>query len=145
MSVMTQVPTRSPPHGAKLARMALHSPAGSAITITAGATYAGDFVSAWVRSTPVNLGGWLQVSAAGTVTTALPTDLAAGTHRIILQDAAGAVIGWTEITVVAPGSAAAGTLASTGVESAPLVAGALLLLLLGALLARRRRSTLPSA
>ncbi|MEC5184889.1 5'-nucleotidase [Cryobacterium sp. MP_3.1] len=129
----------------KISTNASRYPVGSAITITAGATYAGDFVSAWVRSTPVNLGGWLQVSAAGTVTTALPTDLAAGTHRIILQDAAGAVIGWTEITVVAPGSAAAGTLASTGVESAPLLAGALLLLLLGALLARRRRSTLPSA
>ncbi|TFC00823.1 ExeM/NucH family extracellular endonuclease [Cryobacterium adonitolivorans] len=119
--------------------------AGSAITITAGTPHAGEIVSAWVRSTPVNLGGWLQVSAAGTVTTALPKDLAAGTHRIILQDAAGAVIGWTEITVVASGTAAAGTLASTGVESAPVLAGALLLLLLGALLARRRRSTLPSA
>ncbi|WP_198416853.1 MULTISPECIES: ExeM/NucH family extracellular endonuclease [Cryobacterium] len=129
----------------KISTNASRYSAGSAITITAGAAYTGDFVSAWVRSTPVNLGGWLQVSAAGTVTTALPTDLAAGTHRIILQDAAGAVIGWTEITIVAPGSGAAGTLASTGVESAPLLAGALLLLLLGALLARRRRSTLPSA
>jgi hypothetical protein len=29
------------------------------------------------------------------VTTALPKDLPAGTHRIIVLDAAGAVIGWT--------------------------------------------------
>ncbi|WP_104166028.1 ExeM/NucH family extracellular endonuclease [Cryobacterium sp. N22] len=129
----------------KISTNASRYTAGSAITITAGTPHAGEIVSAWVRSTPVNLGGWLQASAAGTVTTALPTDLAAGTHRIILQDAAGAVIGWTEITVVAAGSAATGTLASTGIESAPALAGALLLLLLGVLLARRRRSTLPGA
>ncbi|TFD85019.1 ExeM/NucH family extracellular endonuclease [Cryobacterium lactosi] len=114
--------------------------AGSAITITVPSQHAGEFVSAWVRSTPVNLGGWLQVSAAGTVTTALPKDLTAGTHRIIVQDAAGAVIGWTEITVVAAGTAATGTLASTGVDTAPALVGALLLLMLGALLMRRRRA-----
>jgi MYXO-CTERM domain-containing protein len=114
--------------------------AGSAITITVPSQHAGEFVSAWVRSTPVDLGGWLQVSTEGTVTTALPKDLTAGTHRIIVQDAAGAVIGWTEITIVAPGTAATGTLASTGVDTSPALVGALLLLMLGALLMRRRRA-----
>ncbi|WP_255579945.1 ExeM/NucH family extracellular endonuclease [Cryobacterium sp. PAMC25264] len=125
-------------------------PAGSAITITAGTQHVGETVSAWVRSTPVNLGGWLRVSAAGTVTTALPADLAAGTHRIILQDAAGGVIGWTEITVVAADTVATGGLASTGVEPLPVLGGALLLLLLGSVLtgtvlARRRRGTVTGA
>ena len=118
--------------------------AGSAITVTAGATHAGEFVSVWVRSTPVNLSGWLQANAAGAVTTTLPKDLAVGTHRIILQDAAGAVIGWTEITIVASAGAAA-NLANTGVETTSLLAGAGLLLLLGGLLARRRRSNATAA
>ena len=129
----------------KISTNASRYAAGSAITITAGSQHAGEFVSAWVRSTPVNLGGWLQVNAAGTVTTALPKDLAAGTHRIIVQDAAGAVIGWTEITIVPAGTAATGTLASTGVDSTPALAGALLLLMLGALLVRRRRSAVSGA
>ena len=129
----------------KISTNASRYAAGSAITITAGSQHAGTFVSAWVRSTPVNLGGWLQVSTAGTVTTALPKDLAAGTHRIIVQDAAGAVIGWTEITIVAAGTAATGTLANTGVDSTPALGGALLLLLLGALLLRRRRSAVSGA
>ena len=109
--------------------------AGAEITISVGAEHAGEYVSVWVRSTPVNLGGWLQVSAAGTVTTTLPTDLAAGTHRIIVQDASGAVLGWTEITVTGSTTSA---LAATGVDSTPWLAGAALMLLIGAVLLRRR-------
>ena len=118
-------------------------PAGAAVTITVGAEHAGKYVSVWVRSTAVNLGGWLQVSDAGTVTTVLPEDLPAGTHRIIVQDASGAVIGWTEITVTGLDSTATGStgndLATTGVDATRWLAGGALMLLLGAALLRRSR------
>ncbi|MGY4858278.1 ExeM/NucH family extracellular endonuclease [Cryobacterium sp. AP23] len=117
--------------------------AGDRITITVGTDHAGQFVSAWVRSTPVNLGGWLQVSDAGTVAVELPTDLAPGTHRIIVQDASGAVIGWTEITVTAAGATPTG-LAQTGLDASPWLAGGVLMLLLGAALMRQRRATMDS-
>ena len=111
---------------------------GDKISITVGTAFAGQYVSAWVRSTPVNLGGWKQVSAAGTITAVLPTDLTAGTHRIIVQDASGAVIGWTEITVSGAGTTATG-LANTGLEAGPWLAGGLLMLVLGGVLLQRRR------
>ena len=71
----------------------------------------------------------------------LPKDLAVGPHRVIPQDAVGEVIGWTEITIVSVGTAATGTLASTGVDTAPALFGGVLLLLAGVLIMRRRRST----
>jgi 5'-nucleotidase len=118
--------------------------AGAVIRINVGVEHAGEYVSAWVRSTPVNLGGWLQVGAAGTVTTALPADLSAGIHRIIVQDASGAVLGWTEITITET-DAATGTsgrgLAATGIDVAPWLAGGLLLLVIGAVLLGRNRIT----
>ena len=104
-------------------------------------------MSVWVRSTPVNLGGWQQVSAAGAVSAVIPKDLAAGTHRIIVQDAAGSVIGWTEITVAGSNSAntSATGLANTGVNTLPWLAGGVLALMLGAgLLMRRRRISMDS-
>nr|RZI35555.1 Mannosylglucosyl-3-phosphoglycerate phosphatase [Cryobacterium sp. SO1] len=116
---------------------------GGRVAITVGAGYAGQYVSVWVRSTPVNLGGWQQVSAAGTVSVVLPTDLAAGSHRLIVQDAAGAVIGWTDLTVAAAGGSAAG-LAQTGLDASPWLAGGAVLLLLGAVLMRRRRIPMDS-
>ena len=116
---------------------------GDKITVRVGTTFAGEYVSIWVRSTPVNLGGWQQVSAAGTATAVLPTNLTAGTHRMIVQDAAGAVIGWTEITVSAAATTATG-LADTGVDTTPWLVGGTLMLLLGAVLMRRRRVSMES-
>jgi 2',3'-cyclic-nucleotide 2'-phosphodiesterase (5'-nucleotidase family) len=117
--------------------------AGDAITVTVGTERAGEYVSVWVRSNAENLGGWLQVSDAGTVSTTLPADLTAGTHRIIVQDASGAVLGWTEITVTGTSTTVtAGPgrgLAATGVEIAPWLGGGVLLLLIGAVLLGRSR------
>jgi len=116
--------------------------AGDKLTIGVGTAFAGQYVSVWVRSTPINLGGWQQVSAAGTVTAVVPAGLAAGTHSIIVQDAAGAVIGWTEITVA--GSTKAAARAQTGLDASPWLAGGALMLLLGAVLVRRRRVSMES-
>ncbi len=87
-------------------------------------------------STPVHLGA-ATVTAAHTVSAALPLTASAGVHRLVVTDAAGAVLGWTEITV------SASALASTGsdAQSLPtLVTFALIALLagLGALHRRRR-------
>jgi hypothetical protein len=70
-------------------------------------------------------------------------DHGAGTHRIIVQDASGAVLGWTQITVTetaaaAPGAAGRG-LAATGIDVAPWLAGGVLLLVIGAVLLGRNR------
>ncbi|WP_168195341.1 bifunctional UDP-sugar hydrolase/5'-nucleotidase [Cryobacterium sp. LW097] len=116
--------------------------AGDKLTIGVGTAFAGQYVSVWVRSTPINLGGWQRVSAAGTVAAVVPAGLAAGTHSIIVQDAAGAVIGWTEITVT--GVTPAATLAQTGLDASPWLAGGALMLLLGAVLVSRRRVSMDS-
>ncbi|TFC90122.1 ExeM/NucH family extracellular endonuclease [Cryobacterium sp. TMT3-29-2] len=133
--------------------------AGEAIMVTVGDEFAGQYV--WVSLDGVNLGGWLKVNAQGQVTTVVPIDSKAGMHRLFVQDAAGALIGWTVIevlaaaitpatppttptTTTAPAASirtgpTAGGLAHTGVELAPLVAGGTLMLLLGGLLLARRR------
>ena len=113
--------------------------AGDRITIDVGTQYAGQFVSIWMLSTPTNLGGWQQVSSAGTVTATIPVMATAGLHRIVVQDASGTVIGWTEIRVSAS-AVTISSLPSMGVDGTPgLYAGALLLLLGAMLLTHRRR------
>ena len=110
--------------------------AGDTLTIYVGEQFWGEYVSVWARSMPVQLGGWLQVNQQGTVTTSIPADLAVGTHRIIVQNATGAVIGWAEIDVLAVGTTA---LAKTGIDGTPWLYGGALALLLGAVLMMRRR------
>jgi surface-anchored protein len=124
--------------------------AGSVVTLQVGADRAGSWVSAWLFSTPMLLGGdWLQVSPAGSVAVTIPADAALGSHRIAVFDADGALVGWQplEIATVANAKAAAATaadrLAATGsADLSTLTAGALMLVLAGAVttvIARRRR------
>ena len=90
--------------------------AGATVTIQVGRGYAGQWVSVWLHSTPIDL-GWHRVAADGTVTVILPAG-ATGTHRLVVLDVTGAVIGWTALTIAAPTAAAAGrsggALAATG-------------------------------
>ena len=113
--------------------------AGASVSIHVGEQYAGRFVSVWLRSIPVNL-GWHQVSPGGFVTVTIPEGTAAGSHRLIVQDTTGAVIGWTEIEV-APAGATLAALPNTGVDSTPLLFSGAFLLLLGAALMLKRRRT----
>ena len=68
----------------------------------------------------------------------LPAGIDTGTHRLVVLDAAGDVLGWTEVTVT-------DALAATGVAAGALgltVGGAVALLLAGGvLLVLRRRAT----
>lgn len=69
-----------------------------------GEEFAGEWVSVWANSTPTALGGWVQVSANGTVPASIPSGLV-GSHRIAVQDADLQTIGWAPITLVAGGAA----------------------------------------
>lgn len=110
--------------------------AGQTVTIQVGTQYAGQTVWVWLHSTPISLGSHV-VTTAGTVTVTLPAGVDLGTHRLVVLDAEGNVIGWTEITVT-------GALAATGADGSAVVGtvgGALALLVAGAaVMVVRRRS-----
>jgi LPXTG-motif cell wall-anchored protein len=109
---------------------------GSKVTVTVGTEHAGDKVHAWIYSSPLTLGAHT-VSAAGTISVTLPTDIALGAHRIAVLAEDGSLIGWDDITLVDPDG-----LANTGVEITGMVTLAVLLLLAGGagvLIVRRRR------
>jgi len=112
---------------------------GQAITLLVGAQRAGQQVHGWIFSTPTSL-GIRTVATGGAIQVTIPADLAAGTHRIAVTDADGAVIGWYSVSVTA-----AGTLAVTGSDfnAAAGTVIALILLLSGAgvyLVSARRRA-----
>ncbi|WP_423922181.1 ExeM/NucH family extracellular endonuclease [Frigoribacterium sp. 2-23] len=122
---------------------------GQTITVTVGQQYAGQWVSAWLYSTPVLLSDWQQVSAAGTIQVTIPADAPAGAHRIAVLNASGDVLGWTSVRVAATGdptaipNGASSALAYTGsAELTGWIALALLLMAMGGtvLVVRRRAS-----
>ncbi|MBZ4487938.1 ExeM/NucH family extracellular endonuclease [Microbacterium sp. cx-55] len=100
--------------------------AGGEITIYVGTKYAGAWVSIWLYSTPQQLGGWQQVSAAGTVTVTLP-DGVSGSHRLVVLDAAGDVIGWQPVTIAARSGALPATGGDYGWVGGAALLGALLI------------------
>lgn len=116
---------------------------GDAITIQVGAQHAGAWVQVWLHSTPTALGTWTQVAGDGTVRAIVPASVQPGSHTLVVQDAAGAVLGWTTLEVLpaatdaglgegvgrAPAAGGPRTgLAATGAELVPgLVAAALVL------------------
>ncbi|PJJ73617.1 LPXTG-motif cell wall-anchored protein [Diaminobutyricimonas aerilata] len=132
---------------------------GDAIAITVGTQFAGQWVQAWLHGDgPIALGGWTRVGADGRIFAVIPASAPVGDYRLAVQDADGAVIGWTPLEVlpalvaVDPTSPAAGApvrpvggaLAATGAGDAlPLALGAGMLLLGGAVLfgIRRRRES----
>jgi hypothetical protein len=97
---------------------------GEAVTVSLAAiagtdlqSWIGKQVLAFVYSTPRALSAApLTVSSAGTINVAIPTDLAAGAHKIALYDTFGNLIGWSGLQVaatVATGTTAAVAAAST--------------------------------
>lgn len=120
---------------------------GQTVTITVDPRYAGQTVYVWLHSVPRLLGSPV-VAADGTVRVTIPADAPVGTHRLVVLDETGAIIGWQEIEIVAAagapgrvggGSAATGPLASTGLDGRGAVLAAMVLVLAGAtvLVARR--------
>jgi len=75
--------------------------AGATVVVDVGVTHAGEYVSVWAYSKKKsdNLGGWLLVSAEGTVSVTLADGLKHGKYIISAQNADGDVIGWTDVKV----------------------------------------------
>lgn len=71
---------------------------GDRVPATVGREYAGQWVSGWLHSNPAWL-GWVLVDESGRVQVDLPEDAPAGAHKLVFKDTAGALIGWTELTV----------------------------------------------
>lgn len=93
--------------------------------VSVPAAQPGDTVYVYAYSTPVAL-GFYTLDANGQITVSLAA-LPAGTHRLLILNSAGAVIGWAEVT-------AGSVLAATGgTVSVPLVAGGGALVLFGLL------------
>lgn len=109
---------------------------GGSVTVTLDTAFAGQTVYGWIFSTPVSLGS-ATVTAAGTATFTIPSNVPTGAHRIAVVSEAGYVIGWYDVTVTGAG----GGLAVTGGQLAPFAPFAVILLAVGAglLLARRRQ------
>ncbi|WP_341956721.1 lamin tail domain-containing protein [Microbacterium sp. LWH13-1.2] len=109
---------------------------GSQVTVTAGGGVAGDRITVWMYSDPVQLASGA-ASASGALTVTIPTDAALGAHRIAVYSAAGELIGWADIRITDPSG-----LAATGAAvPVAVIALALMLLIAGALIVRRRRGT----
>ena len=74
---------------------------GQTITVNVGDGLSGDWVSVWGHSTPQLMSSWAQVSSTGTVTVAVPTDLAVGPHHLVAQTSDGTLLGSVPLTVTA--------------------------------------------
>jgi hypothetical protein len=72
---------------------------GDTVTVSVGTEYAGTWVSAWIYSAPQQLGGWHQVAADGTIEVQIPSTAPLGSHRLSVQNADDAVIGWTKVQI----------------------------------------------
>ena len=75
--------------------------AGDTVAVEVGVAHAGEYVSVWAydKRKAANLGGWLLVSAEGTVSVTLADGLKHGKYSVSVQNADGDVIGWTDVTV----------------------------------------------
>jgi hypothetical protein len=107
---------------------------GERITVSVGAQYAGEQVTVWLYSTPVQIAAGA-LDASGRIVVTVPADASLGEHRLAVYAADGELLGWTGLRIVA------GDLAATGGGTAGgALALAVVLLLAGAIaLAARRR------
>lgn len=119
---------------------------GQAVTVS-GLT-PGDWYYVSIFSDPVRL-GWFQADESGSFSVTI-SNVPTGTHRLVIQDRDGTVIGYRTIVVAADGTVSvvdpAGSagasptgLAATGMDATLPLLGAGLLLAAGALLTLRRR------
>ena len=75
---------------------------GDNVRVTIGSSYAGQWVSAWMHSAPIQLGGWEQVARDGSITVPIPSSVALGAHDLDVQTADNRPLGWTAVTVHFP-------------------------------------------
>jgi len=124
---------------------------GERIDVTVGGA-GGSQVAVWLHSDPVLLTS-ARVAGDDTVPATIPSDTPLGAHRIVVQDAAGSLVGWTDIRIVADDDGTsvspttpvspAGQLPDTGNPVGLWVVGAGLALLLGGVVLLAARSPRP--
>lgn len=78
---------------------------GGTMTVSVGSAYQGQYVDVWLHSDPVYL-GLLPVRADGTVNVPVPASVPSGTHRVIVADEVGALVGWDDVAIAAADPAA---------------------------------------
>jgi hypothetical protein len=76
---------------------------GQQLPVQVGIEYAGQWVSVWLRTPTTDLGGWHLVADDGSVMVLVPDSFPPTYHRLVVQDADDAVIGWTTVRVAKPG------------------------------------------
>lgn len=116
----------------------LQARAGGTIRVQLDVALAGSTVHAWLFSEPTDLGAAV-VAVNGTITVRIPSSVPAGTHRLVITDADGAILAWTELAVTDEGLAATG--GDAGGSALSVVGGVLALIVGLALLRRARRAT----
>lgn len=130
--------------------------AGEQVTATAAGFAPGEWVSAWLFSTPADL-GMFRADATGTLTATVtvPADVVAGEHRFAIVGQVDGRVLWTELEVLpadgagtgsdGAGSGRPGGLAATGSHVGSLVGLAIVLVAGGVtiVVARRRLRGLP--
>lgn len=90
------------------------------VDVEIGEEFAGEWVSVWGHSTPVQMGDWVLVGPTGRVTVPVPSSLPPGAHQLAALDAEGMLIGWTDVTVT-PADTPDGALPATGLNQAQLL------------------------
>lgn len=117
--------------------------AGGTFTVRAAGFAPGEWVQAWLLSTPTSL-GWARADATGAVEARLtiPSSVAPGTHRLALVGQVDGRTVWIEVRVLAASGQGSGALATTGadgVTTTGLVAAGLLAAGGAAVVLNRRR------
>jgi len=74
--------------------------AGSAIRVDVGESDAGESVELWLFSDPLSLGSFT-VGGNGMVDLVVPAGAPTGAHRLAVYSAAGDLIGWQQVTILA--------------------------------------------
>ena len=74
--------------------------AGDTITVTVDESFAGQELTTTLFSEPVGLGTNV-VSATGTFEVTIPADTTVELHRVAVEDATGALVGWDDISILA--------------------------------------------
>lgn len=100
---------------------------GGSVTVSASGFAAGEWVQAWLFSTPTSL-GWARADASGAVsaTVTVPTTVQPGTHRLALVGQVDGRTVWAQVQVLAaPGGAGTAGSGSTGSASSSGASGAL--------------------
>lgn len=111
---------------------------GGTIRVQLDPALAGRTVHVWLFSEPTDLGAAV-VGADGSITVRIPGSVPVGDHRLVITDADGTILAWTELRVA--GDPLAETGGDAGGAAMSLIGGILALVVGAALLRRARRAT----